>query len=169
MPQPDRRHVLRTGIALAASPSLLLAGCDDSADTPSQIADTDNTAQDRDSTKERKPMKVHYLEIVTSDAESLCGQYSKVHDAAFGEPVPALGGARTAKLDDGSLIGIRAPMHDAEKSVVRPYLLVKDIKASVETASAAGAKVAVPPMEIPEYGTCAIVMHGGIECGFWQL
>ena len=45
---------------------------------------------------------------------------------------------------------------------------VDDIKAAVESAAESGAEVAMPPMEIPEYGMFAIVIHGGIECGFWQ-
>ncbi|MEL6110904.1 MAG: hydroxylase [Planctomycetota bacterium] len=114
-------------------------------------------------------MKVHYLEIVTPEAEALCKQYSEVHGATFSEPEVGLGGARVAELDGGCTLGIRAPMHDMETPAVRPYVLVTDIKASVESASEAGAKVAVPPMEIPNRGMCAIVMHGGIECGLWQI
>jgi len=52
--------------------------------------------------------------------------------------------------------------------VVRPYTLVTDIKAAVAAAEAAGAPVAMNPMEIPGEGMFAIVINGGIECGFWQ-
>ena len=114
-------------------------------------------------------MKVHYLEIVTPEVDALCGQYSAIHGITFSEPDANLGGARTAKLNGGGLIGIRGPMRDTETPVVRPYLLVDDIKASVESAAEAGAEIAVPPMEIPEHGTCAIVIHSGIECGLWQV
>ena len=114
-------------------------------------------------------MKVHYLEIVTPEVDALCVQYSALHDITFSEPDANLGGARTAKLSGGGLLGIRGPMHDKETPVVRPYVLVDDIKASVESAAKAGAQIAVPPMEIPTHGTCAIVIHGGIECGLWQV
>lgn len=113
-------------------------------------------------------MNVHYLEIVTPEVDAMCGQYSAVHGIAFSEPVANLGGARTAKLDGGGLIGIRGPMRDTETPVVRPYMLVDDIKVAVESAAKAGAEIAMPPMEIPEHGMFAIVIHGGIECGFWQ-
>ena len=113
-------------------------------------------------------MKVQYLEIVTPDVDALCQQYSNIYDVTFSEPDASLGGARTAKLDDGGSIGIRGPMRDSEAPVVRPYLLVDDVKAAVDSAAAAGAEVAIPPMEIPGHGTFAIVIQGGIDCGFWQ-
>ena len=59
-------------------------------------------------------------------------------------------------------------MRETETPVVLPYVLVDDIKAAVKAATEAGAKVAMPPMEIPNHGMFAIVIHGGIDCGFWQ-
>ena len=87
----------------------------------------------------------------------------------FGDPDPNLGGARTAKLNGGGMLGIRGPLRERETPVVRPYVLVDDIVASVTAAADAGSEIALPPMELPGHGTCAIVMQGGIECGFWQL
>jgi len=80
-----------------------------------------------------------------------------------------LGGARTATLDNGGMIGIRGPLRDDEIPVVRPYVLVENIQATVDAAAKAGAEVALPPMELPGHGTCAIVIQDGIESGFWQL
>lgn len=114
-------------------------------------------------------MHVHYLEIVTPDVDAICAQYSKVHGVVFSDPDPNLGGARTAALSDGGILGIRGPLRDNEMPVVRPYLLVDDIAASVAAAAEAGAEVAVPPMELPGHGTCAIIVQGGIDSGFWQL
>ncbi|MEM9589295.1 MAG: hydroxylase [Planctomycetota bacterium] len=114
-------------------------------------------------------MKVHYLEIVTPDVDSLCRQYSSVHGIEFGQPDANLGGARTAELKEGGLIGIRGPLRDTETPVVRPYALVDDVHAAVKLAAEAGAEIALAPMEIPEHGTCAVVVHGGIECGLWQV
>lgn len=155
---------------------MLIGGCnqtdgDATAQATSNPDTTDSETEPETSTPtaETNPMKVHYLEIVTPESESLCEQYAQLHGVTFSEPVANLGGARTAELEGGGMVGIRAPMHDAEKSVVRPYVLVEDIKATVESAAGAGAEVAVPPMEIPEHGMCAIVFHGGIECGFWQI
>ncbi|MEE4329425.1 MAG: hypothetical protein V2J10_01055 [Wenzhouxiangella sp.] len=60
-------------------------------------------------------------------------------------------------------------MHDAEQPAVRPYVLVDDIEASVKDAEAAGAMIAVPPMQIPGQGTIALYVLGGIEHGLWEL
>ena len=60
-------------------------------------------------------------------------------------------------------------MRADEEPVVRPYLLVEDIEAAVSAAQAAGAEVAVPPMEIPGHGKFAIYIQGGIEHGLWKL
>lgn len=115
-----------------------------------------------------KPMKIHYLEIVTADVATVCALYAN-SGAVFGDPDPDLGGARTARLASGGMLGVRAPMHEGERPVVRPYALVEDIEAAVAAAARSGAEVMVAPMEIPGQGTCAIVLQGGIESGLWQV
>lgn len=114
-------------------------------------------------------MKIHYLEIVTPEVDAVCAQYSAAHGVSFGEPVAELGSARTAQLGDGGMLGVRAPMRDTEAPVVRPYMLVDDIDAAVAAAASAGATIAMAPMELPGRGRFAIVIHGGIDCGFWQV
>ena len=114
-------------------------------------------------------MQVHYLEIVTPRVDEACETYSTLHQVSFDEADPNLGGARTAQLHGGGMLGIRAPLRDTERPVVRPYFLVEDITAAVAAAARRGAEVAVPSMELPGHGTCAIVIQGGIESGFWQL
>lgn len=116
----------------------------------------------------RPTMQVQYLEIVTPAVEETCAALSQAHGVEFGEPIAALGNARTADLIDGGRIGVRAPLRDTEVPVVRPYILVDDIEAAVEAAQAAGGQVAVPPMELPGQGTFAIYILGGIEHGLWQ-
>ncbi|MDP2136976.1 MAG: hypothetical protein Q8J74_03900 [Candidatus Didemnitutus sp.] len=114
-------------------------------------------------------MQVHYLEIVTTEVDATCAAYAQLHGVAFGEGDPGLGNARTAALANGGMIGVRAPMHDDEPPVVRPYLLVKDIAAAVEIAVKAGGEIAHPPMEIPGHGKFAIYLQGGIHHGLWQV
>jgi predicted enzyme related to lactoylglutathione lyase len=114
-------------------------------------------------------MTIHYLEIVTQDVEAVCASYARVQGVKFGEAVAALGGARTAEMPAGGLLGVRAPMHDAELPVVRPYLLVEDIAAAVAAAEASGGQIALPAMEIPGHGTIAIFMLGDIQHGLWQV
>ena len=114
-------------------------------------------------------MKIHYLEIVTPEVDAVCDTYSLLHDFKFGERDPILGGARTAKMANGGMLGIRAPLRDTEEPIVRHYILVEDIQATVDAAAQSGAEVAVPPMELAGHGICAIVIQDGIESGFWQL
>jgi hypothetical protein len=113
-------------------------------------------------------MLIRYLEIVTPDVEETCAALGKLHGVSFGAPDAGLGNARTATLEGGGKIGVRAPMHETEQPVVRPYVLVSDIEAAVEAARAAGAEIAHPPLEIPGHGTFAIYIQGGIQHGLWQ-
>ena len=114
-------------------------------------------------------VQVHYLEIVTPQPEQLCEAYSQSLKLTFSAPIAELGGARTAMLSSGGTVGIRAPMHQAEEPTTRPYYLVADIDKAVDEAKSAGAHIAVPPMEIPGRGKCAIVMFGAVQSGFWQI
>jgi len=114
-------------------------------------------------------MKVHYLEIVASDGDAVCAAYEAAHGIKFGSANPLLGGARTAPLPDGGSIGVRGPLRDTEKPVVRPYWLVDDIEAALDAASEQGALIAHPPLEIPGKGTFAIYIQGGVDHGLWQL
>lgn len=114
-------------------------------------------------------MKIQYLEIVTPDVDGVCATYESIHGARFGEPEGDLGGARTAELTGGGRIGVRAPMHEAEEPVVRPYVLVDDVEAAAEAAETAGATIAHPPLEIPGHGTFAIFVQGGIHHALWQV
>ncbi len=118
---------------------------------------------------EGETMQVQYLEIVTPDVDATCGALEKLHGVSFGELEAGLGNARTAALKGGGRIGVRAPMHEAEEPVVRPYILVDDIEAAVEAAQAAGGEIALPPTEIPGHGKFAIYIQGGIQHGLWQI
>lgn len=114
-------------------------------------------------------MQVHYLEIVTLEVDATCATHEQLHGVTFGESDPGLGNARTATLANGGMIGVRAPMHESEEPVVRPYLLVKDIDVAVATAEKTGGEIAHPSMEIPGYGKFAIYIQGGIHYGLWQV
>lgn len=114
-------------------------------------------------------MQIHYLEIVTPEVDATCAAYEQTHAVTFAPGDPALGNARTARLATGGIIGVRAPMHESEEPVVRPYLLVEDIDAAVAAAVKAGGAIAHPPMEIPGHGKFAIYIQGGIHHGVWQV
>ena len=127
------------------------------------------SARSADRNREEKTLKVQYLEIVTPSVGETCEALAKTHGVVFGDPVAALGNARTASLSDGGRIGVRAPMRDTEQPIVRPYVLVDDIEAAVQAAEAAGAMIALPPIELPGEGTFSIYILGGIEHGLWQM
>lgn len=114
-------------------------------------------------------MRIHYLEIVTKDVDAVCAAYAAAHGARFSGADPGLGNARTAALPSGGLVGVRAPLHESEAPVVRPYWLVDDIEAALAAAVDEGGEIAHPPMEIPGHGTFAIYIHGGIHHGLWKL
>tara|TARA_R110002072_G_scaffold302758_2_gene488487 strand:+ start:15274 stop:15618 length:345 start_codon:yes stop_codon:yes gene_type:complete len=114
-------------------------------------------------------MQVHYLEIVTDDVDAVCATYGKTYGVTFGKPVAELGNARTAALVGGGSVGVRAPMHETEQPIVRPYLRVEDIDAATQAAAGAGAEIAHPPMELPGLGKFAIVIQGGVNHGLWQV
>lgn len=114
-------------------------------------------------------MKVHSIEIVSHDVDSVCRAYELAHSVRFSGPDEILGGARTCIAPDGSMVGIRGPLRDTEEPVVRPYWLVDDIDQAIEHIAAAGAKIAMPPMEIPGKGKFAIYILGDNDHGLWQL
>jgi predicted enzyme related to lactoylglutathione lyase len=144
--------LLLTAIALAArSPALLVAQ-----DAPVRTPQT------------QRDLAVHYLEIVSSDVRATCAALEKLHGIAFSQPDAGLGNARTAKLEGGGRIGVRAPMRADEEPVVRPYLLVEDIEAAIRSAEGAGALFAIKTTEIPGQGKFAIYFLGGTQYGLWQ-
>ena len=118
---------------------------------------------------EKGVVQVHYLEIVTPEVDATCDALEDLQGVVFGDPIPELGYARTATLDNGGRIGVRGPMRETEEPVVRPYLLVEDIVAAVDAAEAGGGEIAMPPTEIPGQGTFAIYLLGGIEHGLWEV
>ncbi|MFW6089012.1 MAG: VOC family protein [Gemmatimonadota bacterium] len=114
-------------------------------------------------------MEIQYLEIVTEDVDAVVDAYSSALGVEFGEPDGGLGGARTAPLAGGGLVGVRAPLRDDEDPVVRPYWLVPDANAALAAAVRAGGQTAHPPLEIPGHGTFAIYYQAGNDHGLWQL
>ena len=71
---------------------------------------------------------IHYMEIVSNDADALCGLYERVHGLSFGPPDADLGQARVAIARDGTLVGIRKPLAAHEAPIIRTYVAVEDIR-----------------------------------------
>jgi predicted enzyme related to lactoylglutathione lyase len=164
MSKITRRNILRAGLAALALPATAIFNPACKPESP-----PDPSSEIDQNAGKGKTMKIHYLEIVTPDVDAACALYSQMFGVDFGKADQNLGGARTADLAGGGMLGIRGPLRDTEKPVVRPYVLVKDIDASVAAAAEAGAEIAMSATEIPGYGRFAIVIQGGIESGLWQL
>ena len=113
-------------------------------------------------------MAVHYLEIVSDDVDTLTGLYERVYGLAFGPPDPDLGQAQVATHADGTLVGIRKPLGEHERPIMRTYLAVDDIQHAVQQAEDAGAEIAYPPTRQGQRGTFAIVIQGDVQHGLWQ-
>lgn len=113
-------------------------------------------------------MRVHYLEIVCHDVGEQCAVMEKVYGLSFGPAVAELGQARVAETADGSLVGVRAPLAEHEKPIIRTYFEVEDIASVVEEAQAAGAMIAYPPTQQGDTGTWAIYILGEVQFGLWQ-
>ncbi len=158
--------MLRVFITVAIPMSIVLGGLN-ACSTPTASSPTGDPAHAASSHTETA-MLIEYLEIVTPEVDATCDTLAQTHGVTFSEPAPGLGGARTAALRDGGRIGVRAPMAAHETAVVRPYVLVDDIEAAVAAATAAGAEIAHPPLEIPGEGTFAIYILGGVQHGLWQ-
>ena len=170
----NRRDILGFGATSCAFALLatLDVGCTRNDDGNTGRVEPGTDSESTENTKETQTetaMKIQYLEVVTPDVDALCNQYSAIHGMTFSDPDANLGGARTAKLNGGGLIGIRGPLRETEAPVIRPYVLVDDINTSVAAAADAGAEIAIPSMKIPGHGTIAIIIQGGIECGLWQV
>ncbi len=158
-----RRNFLYRGVALIAAPwtAVLQSGCSRNHDSRAELGDKN--------TNKGIAVQIHYLEIVTPAVDASVALHSKIHNVSFSAADESLGGARTARLADGGTLGIRAPMRDTERPVVRAYFLVGDIEEAVAAAARAGAEIAMTPTEIPGHGRFAIIIQGGIESGLWQV
>jgi len=113
-------------------------------------------------------MAVHYLEIVSNDVDALTGLYQRVHGLSFGPPDTDLGQARVATQADGALVGIRKPLAEHERPIIRTYLPVEDIYQAVKEAEESGATIAYPPTRQGNQGIFAIVIEGDVEHGLWH-
>jgi len=113
-------------------------------------------------------MSIRYLEIVTPDVHAQCKGLAQTHGIKFDGPVAELGNAMLADLPSGGQISVRAPMHETEDPVTRPYFLCDDIEKAVKILEESGAEIIHAPLELPGHGTFAIYVLGGNQQGLWQ-
>ena len=113
-------------------------------------------------------MSAHYIEIVSNAVDHQCQVLEKVHGMSFGEAVQELGNARVSQGENGTLIGVRAPLAEHDVPIVRTYIAVDDIEKAVNNAEAEGAVIAYPPTKQGVTGTWAIYIMDDIQHGLWQ-
>jgi hypothetical protein len=89
-------------------------------------------------------MAVHYLEIVSNEADALTGLYQHTHGLSFGPPDPDLGQARVATQPDGAMVGIREPLAAHEQPIMRAYFAVQDIQQAVKKAEGPARRLPIP-------------------------
>lgn len=79
-------------------------------------------------------MQIHYLEIVTKEVDAVCAAYAAVNRVQLGEPDAGRGGARTAALPGGGLVGVRARagFRCARRNVVQYRVELGDDEIRVE-------------------------------------
>ena len=113
-------------------------------------------------------MSAHYIEIVSKAVDRQCQVLEKVHGMSFGEAVQELGNARVSQGENGTLIGVRAPLAEHDVPIVRTYIAVDDIDKAIKRAEAEGAVIAYPPTKQGDTGTWAIYILDEIQHGLWQ-
>eukprot|EP00009_Paramoeba_aestuarina_P005147 CAMPEP_0201521086 /NCGR_PEP_ID=MMETSP0161_2-20130828/14076_1 /ASSEMBLY_ACC=CAM_ASM_000251 /TAXON_ID=180227 /ORGANISM="Neoparamoeba aestuarina, Strain SoJaBio B1-5/56/2" /LENGTH=118 /DNA_ID=CAMNT_0047919653 /DNA_START=97 /DNA_END=453 /DNA_ORIENTATION=+ len=113
-------------------------------------------------------MKVHYIEIVTTNVDEQVKTLEGIHGVKFSEPQADLGNARVADLGDGSYTGVRGPLGAHETPILRTYVEVPDINQAIKTAEASGGITAYPPTVQGSTGIWAIYIQDGIQHGLWQ-
>jgi len=89
-------------------------------------------------------MQIHYLEIVTKEFEAVCKAYAAANEVQFGEPDTGLCNARTTALSGGGLVGVRAPMYEAEDPVEIPGHGTSPSTCKVASTTASGSGKRVP-------------------------
>lgn len=113
--------------------------------------------------------EVCYVEMVTPDVDAARRACEAAHGWRFAGPEPVLGGAVVATLPSGARCAIRAPMDVSETPLTRAYVRVEDVEAAARRAEAAGALLALAPMDLEGHGRIAIWIVGGVQQGAWQL
>ena len=140
-------------------------------DTESTVRQ-DQPAPEVQESKEEKAVQVQYLEIVTPDVDAMCGTLEKLHGVSFSDPVAEFGNARTAALEGGGLIGVRAPMRADEAprgTAVRCWSMTSRPPSRRHRAAGAVIAHAAHGRFPASLGTFAIYIQGGIQHGLWQI
>jgi predicted enzyme related to lactoylglutathione lyase len=111
-----------------------------------------------------------WIDVMTSDPEATHAFYSTLFGWTVVDPGPDYGGYVNFHLDGEPVAGC---MKNAPEMQVPDlwsvYLAVEDPKATTDAAAEHGGAVIVPPMDVLELGTMAVVADaGGAAVGMWK-
>lgn len=114
-----------------------------------------------------------WVDLGSSDIPASVAFYSTLLGWEFEEPDQNFGGYTNAFLDGKQVAGLgptmAAPDQPAPPDAWTIYLAAHDIGATTERVTAAGGGVLVPPMQVGDFGTMAIVTDAaGAALGLWQ-
>ncbi len=110
-------------------------------------------------TKLKKHGAVSWSELITSDVDGAKDFYGKLFNWTF-EDAPMEGATYTVFNVNGEEVGGMMPMQEASQSMPPAwglYITVDDVDAVAEKAGTMGAKIMMPPADIPEVGRFAML------------
>ncbi|MGH9126779.1 MAG: VOC family protein [Acidimicrobiales bacterium] len=112
-----------------------------------------------------------WIDLMTSDTERARSFYSQLLGWTAEQPSEEFGGYFMF-TKDGQPMGGAMPSHGSRMdgaNVWSIYLCTDDARKTAEVAGSAGGQVIVPPMEVGDMGTMAVVTDpAGAAIGMWQ-
>ena len=110
-----------------------------------------------------------WIDLNTSDAAVARNFYTEAFGWTAAEPDPDFGGYFMFSAGDIAVAGCMPAMEGSVPDVWTVYLAVDDAAKTAQTATAAGAQVAVPVMEVGDAGSMALLIDpAGAAIGTWQ-
>lgn len=111
-----------------------------------------------------------WIELSSSDVDATRAFYGDLFGWTSDEPGPEYGGYVNFHCN-GAMVAGCMPKHveDQTPDGWLTYLASDDVKATTDAAVAGGAQVVVPPTEVMELGTMAVLVDpGGAGIGVWK-
>jgi predicted enzyme related to lactoylglutathione lyase len=111
-----------------------------------------------------------WVDLLTSDTQQARDFYPQLFGWTALEPSPEFGGYFMFTKDDVPVAGcMPVPEGVEEHDVWSTYLAVADARATAERAASAGARVAVPVMDVADLGASGLLTDPtGARVGIWQ-
>ncbi len=111
-----------------------------------------------------------WVDLMTSDPAASRDFYAQLLGWAAEDPNPEFGGYFNFTKDGIRVAGCMESQPDAGMpDVWSVYLATDDARKTADTAGAHGGQTIVPPMDVGDLGTMAVVLDpGGAAIGMWQ-